>query len=367
MVCAEYRERPTLTVVCPSFHAGGSGSSVYYPLLAGTLASAGWKVSVVSDEERGSFAGTYHPLFPARTGRNRRPVRDRLAFLLENARYLGLGGILRRERTECLLVHYSFCKNPGIFEPVLRVLRRQRPGMRLVADVRSPTMSRRSVRRLSMFDGVIACSENSAAHLVANGLSASGVRTIPVIQEPLHHRDLRVPENRPGGPVIFYAGRVKEEKRTDILLEAFVHHVRKRVPDATLVIAGVCKTRRRRVLRLLESPGVEHLGLLDRKEVLGWMSIADLCVNLSGIEGMPRSSLEALALGRRVLLPPNVPEFDRHCGDFVARDLSPRGVGETIVGALRSDRRAVYPVENHAPERVLSMYEKILRGEELLS
>src|SRR5581483_863092 len=51
------------------------------------------------------------------------------------------------------------------------------------------------------------------------------------------------------------------------------------------------------------------LGPLNHELTLALMGGADMHINLSMIEGLPRGSLEAMWLGIRTLLPSNVPEF----------------------------------------------------------
>ena len=69
-----------LTIVCPLFYGGGSGSATYYQLLAEGLMARGVHVTIISDRETGRFGGQYFALFPARCGRDRHPLRDRLAY-----------------------------------------------------------------------------------------------------------------------------------------------------------------------------------------------------------------------------------------------------------------------------------------------
>ena len=91
------------------------------------------------------------------------------------------------------------------------------------------------------------------------------------------------------------------------------------------------------------------------------MSCSSMAVNLSTSEGMPRTSLEALALGIRVLLPKGIPEFEEHCKDYVVCSSQPDLVASQIEKLLLIPSMHNYPIEKHAPDFVLSKYEALFK------
>ena len=101
------------------------------------------------------------------------------------------------------------------------------------------------------------------------------------------------------------------------------------------------------MLDLLEHDSVVYLGNVARNDVLALTNGASLCVNLCPDEGLPRSSLEALALNRPTLLPPNIPEFEKYCGDWVIASTDPESVGNRIIAELSAPQAPKYPVKNH--------------------
>lgn len=356
-------ERPDLLIVTPAYHGGATGAAVYYGLLTEAFAADGRSVHVVGDRRQAPSPVHYHALFPERVGRDRRPVRDRIAYAAQNLTYLALPGIVRRVRPRALLVHTSFYNFPGIFPAVagrLATLCRE-AGIRLMADARDRLLPAGRVGHLNRFAGVICCSGNVEAHLVANGLASDRVVPIPVPQEPVSVDPAVTAELLSGlgledVPYILYAGLVKEAKGVDLLLEAYERHVRPAAPDCQLVLAGYLKARRSSTLRALEQPGVALLGNRSRQEVMHLMAGAALCVNLSPSEGLPRGSLEALALGRPSLLPPGVPEFERYCPEHVARSRDPEVLGARMLELLAGCEILRYPIERHSLERIYPMY-----------
>jgi len=351
-----------LLLITPLFHGSASGAAVYYRLLSGFLQSEGRSVAVVSDRERGKFPGTYIGLFPRRCGRERRRLHDLAAYALQNALYMALPGLVRRLSPRTVLVHSSFYNHPGVFPRVIRRLAALRPRPRLVADVRDQLMPPAVVPELNLYDAVVACSENVARHLSSHGCRRFEV--IPVLQErlavdPAGVLELKRSLGLDSAPYLFYAGLVKEQKGLVRLLSAY-GLARRLMPELRLVVAGLLKTDDPALLRALDGPGVHYVGNLPRDRVLQLMAGAALCVNLSPREGMPRASLEALALGRPVFLPPGVPEFDRHCAVFVANGAGSQALAERVVSLVRSGESPEYPVEVHLPEAVLPLYRRVL-------
>jgi len=359
--------RLDLLIVTPSFHGAAGGAAVYYRLLADALLDHGCRVGVVSDAEEGPYPGAYFGVLPRRCGRAGQGLRGGLAYGWQNVRYLALPGIVARERPRALLVHTSFLNFPGIFPCVAGRLRAEcrRLGTRLVADARDRMLPRSAGRLLNRFDAVIACSTNVARHLEAHGVERSRVVQIPVIQEKLRPdpeaADRLLAELAlADAPYLFYAGLLKERKGVDLLLEAFADHLRPRWPEGRLVLAGLLKSAHAGILRRLRAPGVVHVGPRSREDVLALLSRARLAVCLSPSEGLPRASLEALALGRPVLLPPGVPEFEQHCPDFVVASRDPARVAARMLEILRSEAAPRYPIEQHEPANLLPRYLDVL-------
>ena len=120
---------------------------------------------------------------------------------------------------------------------------------------------------------------------------------------------------------IFYAGLIKEEKGVYLLLQSYCEQLQH--DRHKLVLAGHNKLKTLKATKLLNHPKVLYIGNQDRNNILALMSKAALCVNLSFSEGMPRASLEAIALGRPVALPRGIPEFNKYCSEFIVNEEHP--------------------------------------------
>ncbi|RME56143.1 glycosyltransferase [Candidatus Parcubacteria bacterium] len=354
----------TVVFISPLFFGDSSGAAIYYRLLAKYVSDKGCIVSVISDKEMGDFDGQYYDLFPKRCGQNKKFPRDVYVYGVQNLKYLLIPKILHREQPNALLVHSSFYNHPGIFANAMNKVRNRFPELKMVLDVRDRMMSPEQVKSLAIYDKIIACSENVLADLQSKGLSKSKIIHIPVLQEKLSVDLSGLPKLLAGlgirQPYIYYAGLVKEAKGVDLLLDTYVNHIRRRNPELSLVISGLMKTRNSRIISQLKSEGVRYIGNRCRSEVLQLIAGSSACVHLSPNEGLPRFCLEVLALRKPIVLPPNIPEFERYCADCVVPSSEPAEIAQKILTIYTDAKAPIYPIEMHFPESVLSKYLKVL-------
>lgn len=355
-----------LVLVTPIYQRQVGGAAVYYQQLAQSLEGRGLSVSVIADNVPGDAPGLRrYGIFPKWASCERNVLRDIVSYGYQNLMYWRIGAILRREGPRAVLVHSSFHNHPGAFDLAMSYARRVYPRAKFVADVRDRLLRPGKISRLRHYDAVIACSGNVRDHLLSGGLPAARIREIPVIQERLQISGAAVHEvlkkyRLEQQKYILYVGAIKEDKAVDKLLMAYIDHVAPRYPDYTLVLAGLLKSNAGELIRLMRSKKVCHIGNVVRQDALALMKGAELCVNVSPNEGMPRASLEAIALGRPVVLPPNVPEFKQYCGQHVVEELEPRQIADKVIGTLVSGRIADYPIERHYPESVVDAYLDVL-------
>lgn len=358
-----------VSILTPIFYGSGTGAAVYYHLLAQSLHNKSIDLTIISEKThlRPNLDNyDYLGLFPTRAGKKKQLLKDFIGYAWQNLQYLKLLHIFQQKQPNAILVHTSFYNFPGIFPQVMeRAIAQKLPYQKYIADVRDVLIPLKQVQYLSQYDQVIACSENVFQHLSLGGLKQEKITYVPIPQEQISVNQTEVDQllsqlELTETPYIFYAGMIKEVKAVDLLLESFTQFVSPQVPEFKLVLAGYIKTTNSRLLQRLEANHVYYVGNLKRSEILNLMAGASLCINLSPNESISRSSLEALALKRPVLLPPNIPEYMRYCPDFVVSSRDPKKVAERIIQALSEKTVPNYPIEQHLPESVIKKYQSVL-------
>lgn len=353
-----------ILIISPVYNKTVGGAAVYYRILSENFMKDGHDVTLVSDVGGKNFKGHYIGLFPSWAGSDRSFLRDAIYYFWQNVQYLKLFSIFNQGQFDIAIVHSSFYNHPGIFSKILSVIVMRHPKTLFVADVRDRMISDNRISNLKIFHKIIACSKNIVDFLYGKGINKN-VFYIPVIQEKLDISSSCVASvvAKNGLNDLEYCisvGAVKEDKSVDKLLKAFLN-VRKIVESQLdLVVVGLLKTENVEVKKLLSQPGVHYLGALPRNDVLALMKGASLCINLSPNEGMPRASLEAIALNKPVLLPPNIPEFNQYCKNFVVDDLSESNIIKQLQLSIKNPCTVAYPLEQHFPRTVIENYYHIM-------
>jgi len=149
------------------------------------------------------------------------------------------------------------------------------------------------------------------------------------------------------GPYLLFVGDVNENKGVLSLLQAY-DQWRSTHADVALVIVGVNRLGKMFQNQVDATKGAIFLGSVQRETVLALMSGAEIIVLPSRSEGLPRVILEALALDRKVIAPPNIPEFDRYIPGSVL-------FGTDVVTLIETLERVWN--QDHAPSFSFSPYQ----------
>lgn len=128
--------------------------------------------------------------------------------------------------------------------------------------------------------------------VVPNGVDTAAL-PVPSAEETAA---LRERLGLPDAPLALSVGRVSEQKGQDLLVAAWPE-VRRRVPDAELVLVG--EGPERASLEARAPAGVRFVGRRD--DVPDWLGACDVLVNPSRWEGLSYVLLEAMARGRPVV------------------------------------------------------------------
>lgn len=357
-----------ILIFTPIFFGSGTGAATYYQLLVKSLQKYNFSFTIASEthtENSQTESFEYISLLPLRSGKNKQFLKDLFLYAWQNLNYFRLLNIFSKTKYSSALMHSSFYNHFSFFDGIIRILIKTNSDVTFIADVRDVLLPQEQIKNLSVYKNVIACSKNIVKNLLQGNLNQEKIVHIPVPQAKITinpDASLRL-QNRldiQNERYIFYAGMIKELKAVDLLLETFVNFVQPQDKNLKLVLAGYLKTKNPEIIERLKAKNVVYLGNCSQEEVHCLTFHADLCVNLSPCESIARSSLEAIALNRPVLLPPNIPEYLEHCPELVATSRDPRVLAAQMMHILQTGITANYPIELHDPERIAKQYYELL-------
>lgn len=360
-----------LLIITPIFPPIPGGAATYYELLSSGLISRGIvdKVTVVTEYCEGRDVEQYArnnidliSLFPYRAGGSKNKIVQYFLYAVQNALYFLIPYLVYKKRPDIILIHSSFHNFINLtISPVVKYVSSKVP---VISDVRDHQMPENMLKYLRPYQAVIACSLNVLNHVKRSKTLANRLIHIPIIQERINLAESGVMDtlqefNLTKSRYLLYAGLIKSGKGIKLLIETY-QELRQRGVAYDLVVVGQCKDHD--LLTSLSSiPGVHYLGPVQREKLLHLVSCSAISLNLSGSEGMPRTSLEALAIGVKVLLPQGIPEFEDCCADAVMCSKDPLYIASQIETILSNESVYHYPVENHDPDSVLRQYEELFK------
>jgi len=309
-----------------------------------------------------------------RAGRAERDWRSYLAYAVQNLRMIGLpgriGNAARRTRAQSVnvLVHSSLLYNRSVLPTVLRRLRRLTPDVSLLVDVRDPKFDEALAPLLSEFDAAIGCSEAITAKL-----RALLPQRIPALTIPIPFERPEVPTEAEiaaalgehgleGIPYLLNPNGVTEAKRYPEMLEV-VRALRAKpgYERTCLVTIGRKRDWAPRDDEAVKEGLLCYVGVVQNRTALALASGALATIILSRVEGMPRSGLETLAIGKP-LLAPQIKEFADTIPSSVVTSDDPSEIAQQAVSLSSGPSQERYPVERHDMANLISLYRSLERA-----
>ena len=155
-----------------------------------------------------------------------------------------------------------------------------------------------------------------------------------------------------------YVGRLSHEKNVQTLLDAMVQL------GENLTVVGTGPEERSLVRRYADSPNIKFLGAKPPSEVKKVLAEHGFFLNVSFHEGMPKSLLEAMAMGCICICTPTSAALELvedGVNGFVATDFSRDSIRDAVVRAINSSSPSI---RYRARETVCKSYDKALRQNE---
>lgn len=343
-------------------------TALYPPAAGGAATYYGELVAALREREeitRIVILTEQQPNFPARAESDRvialrmlppRVSRDKANPLIHATTYLltdaflltRLPGIARQYEIDAIQFHSRY-RSP------LTHLALQRTGCVVLADLRDRMLD---PRRVTFCHAILCCAENLRQLALARGISASKLFYIP---NPVPRFDKPTPDRvravlaRYAVPHVFllFVGDITPAKGIFELLDGFEIHTCQTHDAPTLILVGANREGARFEKRVKQVARARYLGTLPRQDVLALMQQASAVLLPSKSEGLPTVILEALALGCRVMCPPDVDEFERLCPEWTLKQVSAQAIADFLSRFETPTDRPSVPLDDYALPRVV--------------
>lgn len=151
---------------------------------------------------------------------------------------------------------------------------------------------------------------------------------------------------------ILYLGDMNWKKGVYELIDAF-QTWHENHSEAYLIMAGTNRDGDKFLAALKQHPAIHYLGHIPREEVPALITGAELLVLPSRSEGLPTVILEAIALGKKVICPPDIAEFSQHLPQYVLPKIETDTIIKKIDLVWQDNNIPAYPLQQHNPQQVV--------------
>lgn len=362
-----------ILVCCPVYapHAGGGGQ--YFPLLVSQLLSFDKTDQVVVLTE-------YHPnkkfykyengthvyrLLPQRdTKINKTKIYSVLSFVVTYALlYLLMPILLMKYSVD--VIHYTrylripFYTLMAICKKVFRV--------KVILDMRTTVEANECITNLFGYSSMISNSIGVFNQMTLLGVPDDKHFFVPnPIEFPKRFkhdeaasiiRELGIADDK---PYLLFVGQLLERKSIIEVIDAF-NIFSARHPDFYLVLVGRNMIGELVEQKINHNEKIRHIKPVVREKVVALMQFCEMIVQPSRAEGIPRVTLEALSLGKKVLLPPCVPEFISNNEIFSIKHVTTSEIVNAMFRIYETNDVPKYDLSVHNPSESLKVLHDVYR------
>jgi len=307
--------------------------------------------------------------FPFRAGVSGRSFVRYFQYLWQNLCFLALPWMVYRLGISHLLIHSSFHNHPNFMWLAVLIIRELLPSVKLISDVRDPKLPESRFGEIKLYHWVICCSENVHQRLAKNASLTNKLVTIPIvidIDKP-SHTEIAECKKRYGlelTPYLFNGSGISWEKGIAKALDV-INQIRNVQQDLCLVVAGRKRDWSKCHDDAVKSGALCYVGIIPHRDVFILSAGAEIDVNFSHVDSMPRATLEALAAGAKVLLPKGIPEFDRSCSEYVVASDCSQEIAKQVQLIISRNEFPNYDMQPHAPASVYRQYSRLFHRDEV--
>jgi len=343
-------------VVCPVFEPYSGGGGQYFPLLVRELAGSPdiGNVVVLTENhpdremiERDGSITVYRMLVRRDTVKKGR-VYKTISFFYTYCQFAILIPRLVSEY-DINVIHYTRYMRKAFFKIMEKCKRSQ--GVKVVVDMRATLESDDAISGLFGVDCIMSNSEavyNQVARLLSDKFTHELVKNPIALPHRVGESTVEKIKNKyllSGQKYLLMVGQLMPRKSTEEVVDAYPL-IKELLPDHKLVLVGR-NMLGEGILKKIADHGICYLGPLNHEDTMILIEGADLVIQPSKIEGIPRVSIESLALGKKVLLPPCAPELIRDNGFFTVPTYEADVIGQKVVEIVNGDKYPDYDLSNH--------------------
>ncbi len=359
-----------LLMLTLAYPPASGGASIYTQLLAEGLLKQEFLGKIVVLVER-------YPNFPKKEiSYNQRlyllryfPFRSELSrsnplryvkYFYQNLQFFLLFYWIAKFKITHLLIHCHYYYSPSLLPLTIKFIQKIFK-TKLILDVRDPKLSKAKFSQVCLYDKIICCSRNIYNYLAQDSLLVPKLSLIPVPFQSIttHQSSIKYYQNKyqlTHQCYLFSASGILQEKNLDFTLKV-MQELKNMQPELILVIAGVEKDKSEQYQSAIKTGLVKYIGVIPHEAVFALAASAEIVINFSKIESPSRYILEAIAVGSKVLLPPNVPEFVASDPDKIVQSDNPKEVAQQIVTLLQTPNyRLNYNLDIHSLDNVIPQY-----------
>lgn len=232
----------------------------------------------------------------------------------------------------------------------------QRSDIPVIANLHDKLTEPRSL--MAVADRLLCCADSVHQFVLRSGYPAHRCVSLPlpldVALAPTGEgvADTRRSYGLKSAPYVLFVGDITARKGVYDLLQGYQQwHAE---PPAQLVFAGTNWEGVRFVRQVQRTPGAMYVGPVPRAEALQLMRGAEVVVMPSHSEAISYVILEAIALGTKVICPPDIPEYARYLADSVLPVVNAAAIARALDAAWNRTDSPAYPLAAHSPDRVMS-------------
>jgi glycosyltransferase involved in cell wall biosynthesis len=313
-----------IAILTPIYFPATGGASEHYGLVSKYGDSFhNIKFDIYTEEgyshNREKFNERVIGIFPERAGKTVSSFNNYFLFALQNILYFKFLIKVCNSNYNIIIIHSSFLNPISSFPVVLKLLKLilSASETKLVLDVRDNHLPKRKYHLLSQFDQVITCSDIFYKKISRLKEVNYKIYYTPVAINEQEMNDLNSISSLKVDCFLLYVGLIKKEKGARLLLESFVEAYG---CSSSISLIMIGKVRDKKIVQDYSyCKNIFFIGGVDHNEVLSYVKRSKMIVIPSLSEGVPRIALEAIFLKKPVLLPSNVPEFDKVCNINIIR------------------------------------------------